>query len=110
MSTESLTDRLHRIRDQLRVRGHLAALEARSAWDRANLESVGEELARARDEARVQAHLGAMEARDAWGRVDRELATMAGKTGRAGDEAVATLAHAIDEILGRAPRAASGAS
>lgn len=97
--TTDLTIRLQRLREELRARARLAALDARAAWDRAHLERVGDELAAARDEARLQAHLGSMDARDAWARVESELRSIAGRSGAAADEAVATIARALSEIL-----------
>lgn len=100
MTDDTFATRLTRIRDELRLRAHLAALEARTAWDGAHLERIGGELTSLRDEARLQAHLGVMDARDAWARLDGELHVLAGKTGAAADEAVTKIAHAVSEILG----------
>jgi hypothetical protein len=96
---ETISTRVQRIRDELKLRTHLAALDARDAWDRAHLERVGDEIVGLRDEARLQAHLGAMNARAAWARLDDEIRTLAGKTGAAADDATAAIARALGEIV-----------
>jgi hypothetical protein len=101
MTETTFGARLQRIPDELRVRAHLAAMDARDAWDRAHLERIGDELVTLRDEARVQAHLGTMDARDAWARIDGELRELAAKSGAAADDAVSTIVHAAEEILRR---------
>ncbi|MDQ3031596.1 MAG: hypothetical protein M3Y87_04205 [Myxococcota bacterium] len=106
MSDDTFSTRLERIRDELKVRAHLAALEARDAWDRAHLARVGDELAAARDEARLQTHLGAMDARDAWGRLEEEARTLAGKAGADIDQAISVLVGALEEIIDRAAQRA----
>jgi hypothetical protein len=99
METGTLTNRLQQIQGELEVRAHLAALDARTAWDGLHLERIRDELVTVRDEARVQAHLGAMDAKDVWARLDSELRAVAGKTGAAADDAMKAITHAVGQLV-----------
>ncbi len=106
----SLSTRLGRIRDELGHRTRLVALDARSAWDRANLDRIGDELVSARGEARQEVHVGAMAARDAWARLDHEVQRLTMNVGTAADDAAARIALALSALLGETSPNETGAN
>jgi hypothetical protein len=70
---EETAARLGALREELRLKVHLAGMDARDEWEeelRPRLQDLEERLAKAlrrgAGEARVQAHLGLMELREAW--------------------------------------------
>lgn len=102
-----LAERMERIGDELKVRVHLAGLEAKDAWDRAHLERIGDELAKLGDEAKVQMHLASLDAKEAWGRVQDKSVELRGKLGASADAVVHDLASGIGELT-RSLRRAGG--
>ncbi|UJR82683.1 hypothetical protein [Sandaracinus amylolyticus] len=94
---ERLAERMERIGEELRVRAHLAGLDAKDAWDRANLDRVGDELAELRDELRVQLHLASLDAKDAWNRIEKKIELLGATPGVHGDEIVRELASNLSE-------------
>ena len=105
---ERLADRMERVGDELRVRAHLAGMEAKDAWDRAHMERISDELKVAADEARVQMHLASLDARTAWGRVDKKISELSGRFGVTADEVVRDLARGLEDVA-RALREGPGA-
>jgi hypothetical protein len=95
---EQIAEQIERVGDELRVRVHLAGLEAKDAWDRAHLERIGDELRRVADEAKVQGSLAGLEAKDAWHRIEQRLGTLSGRVGAGADEIVRELAASVEEI------------
>lgn len=97
---ERLMERLEGVRDDLRVRMHLAGLEAKDAWDRAHLERVTDEIAKIGEEARVQAHLANLDAKEAWKRIEERLFELRGKVGASADGALEQLGKSVGELAG----------
>jgi hypothetical protein len=93
-----LAERIERVTDELKVRVHLAGLDAKDAWDRAHLERVGDELASLADEAKVQAHLAGLDAKDALSRVQDRLIELRGKLGVSADSIVHDLSQRLGEL------------
>jgi hypothetical protein len=104
-SVARLAERMEAVRDDLRVRLHLAGMEAKQAWDRAHLERVQDELARIRDEMKVQAHLAGMDAKEAWSKLESRLEALRGQAGGAKDAIAKELESAMSDVA-RALRAA----
>lgn len=106
---ERLADRMERVGDELRVRAHLAGMEAKDAWDRAHLERITDELRGAAEEARLQIHLASLDARKAWSRVDDKIGELSGRFGTTADEIVRELSRGLSDVTralreGGAPR------
>lgn len=97
-SLERLADRMERVGDELRVRAHLAGMEAKDAWDRAHLERITDELRSAAEEARLQIHLASLDARTAWSRVDKKIGELSGRFGTAADEVVRELSRGLSDV------------
>lgn len=96
---ERITEDMERIGDELRVRAHLAGMEAKDAWDRAHLERVGDELSMIVDEAKVQLHLASLDAKTAWKRVQDKVIELRGKVGTSADQIVRDTANALGELV-----------
>lgn len=95
---ERLADRMERVGDELRVRAHLAGLEAKDAWDRAHLERIQDELRVAAEEARLQMHLASLDARTAWGRIEKKIDELRGRFGPAADDVVRELSRGLSDV------------
>ncbi|MDQ3034143.1 MAG: hypothetical protein M3Y87_17165 [Myxococcota bacterium] len=95
---ERLAERMERIGDELKVRVHLAGLDAKDAWDRAHLERITDELKKVGDEAKVQMHLANLEAKDTWARVQEKTLELRGKVGASADGVVHDIAHGLGDL------------
>lgn len=95
---DRLADRMERVGDELRVRAHLAGMEAKDAWDRAHMERITDELRGAADEARLQMHLASLDARTAWNRIDKKVGELSGRFGTAADDVVRELARGLEDV------------
>lgn len=95
---ERLVERMERIGDELKVRAHLAGLDAKDAWDRAHLERITDELKKLGDEAKVQMHLASLEAKDAWAKVQEKTGELRGKVGANADGVVHDIAHGLGDL------------
>ncbi len=96
---ERITEDIERIGDELRVRAHLAGMEAKDAWDRAHLERIGDELTMIVDEAKVQLHLAGLDAKTTWNRVQDKVIELRGKVGTNADQIVRDTASALSELV-----------
>ncbi|AKF04711.1 hypothetical protein [Sandaracinus amylolyticus] len=97
-SLDRLAERMERIGEELRVRVHLAGLDAKDSWDRTNLDRIGDELAEIRDELRVQLHLASLDAKDAWNRIEKKIDLLGSTPGVHGDEIVRDVASNLAEV------------
>lgn len=72
---EDAVTRLTALREELRLKIHLAGMDAHDEWEelRPRLLKLESALRRRTGEARVQLHLGVMELRDAWDAVEPRL-------------------------------------
>lgn len=95
---DRLIERAEQLGGELRVRAHLAGMEAKEAWDKANVDRLGNEFARFRDEMKLQAHLASLDAKDALGRVESRFVELRGKAGVAADAILHELSEGMGEL------------
>jgi hypothetical protein len=100
--TSTFKDELKTLRDEAKVRLHLAGTEVRDAWDAlsSQAEQVAHKLERAvkdvekqpaTEQARLKLHLTAMELRDQWEAVQPQLRAFSSALAQKGEEAAAAL-------------------
>ncbi len=90
---------LEQIRDELRVRAHLAGMDAKKAWDDAHFERVGDTLDVVGHEVRLSLHLASLEAREAWNRVEKRLSAWKSRSGGTVEDAARELSGALTDVL-----------
>ena len=94
------------LRDELRVKLHLGAMDAKDGIEalQPELEKLEQRLFTAADETALQIHLGVMNARDKWKELEPKLSPAVKEVGELADKAASLGQRIVDELAQAADR------